>query len=102
MSGLVVLDVDSPPAKLRGHLQRFMLEIRPGTFVWKLPSKKVREVWKLVEDSGCSAICVFQSRNESGFIIATSGKGRRTVVDNFGIQLIAYQKDQKSLAKIPD
>jgi CRISPR-associated endoribonuclease Cas2 subtype I-E len=91
MSNLVVLDIKGAPKTLTGHLQRIMLEIRPGTFVWKLSSRKTRQIWDEVQSHKCVAICVSAAKTESGFVVASHGKDARVVCDNFGISLIKYQ-----------
>jgi len=95
MASLVVLDIANAPKTLLGKLQRIMLEIRPGTFVWKLSSKKTQEIWAEVVRHPCSAVCVFAAKNEAGFVIATHGENRREVVYNHGFPLVRYNKTFK-------
>lgn len=92
MASLVVIDITNGPKVLLGHLQRIMLEIRPGTFVWRLSSKKTKELWNEIISHKCSAVCVFAAKNEAGFVIATHGKNRREVVFNHGFPLVKYTK----------
>jgi CRISPR-associated endoribonuclease Cas2 subtype I-E len=90
MTNLVVLDITGAPKSLTGHLQRIMLEIRPGTFVWKLSSRKTKQIWDEIKNIDCSAICIFAAKTETGFVIASHGKNARQVCDNHGLQLIQY------------
>ncbi|MDO8728573.1 MAG: type I-E CRISPR-associated endoribonuclease Cas2e [bacterium] len=90
MTSLVVLDIKKAPKSLTGYLQRIMLEIRPGTFVWKLSSRKTKQIWDEIKNTECSAICIFAAKTETGFIVASHGQNARQVCDNHGLQLIKY------------
>ena len=91
MSNLVVLDIRRAPKRLTGYLQRIMLEIRPGTFVWKLSGKKTKQIWDEVKSHKCIANCVSAAKTESGFVMASHGEDLRSPCDNFGIQLVSYK-----------
>ena len=97
MANLVIIDISGAPRELTGKLQKIMLEIRPGTFVWKLSSQRVKEIWEDIIKKDCDAICVYAARNECGFVIATHGnsKSKREVISNFGIPLVKYKKSLK-------
>lgn len=102
MSSLFVLAVDSPPAAIRGRLQRIMLEIREGYFVGKLPLKSIASVWAEIIKHNVTGIGVRTARNECGFMIMTNGTNARDVVDNYGIQLVRFKRKkwgEKSGAK---
>lgn len=73
MASLVLIDISGAPKKITGKLQRIMLEIRPGTFVWKLSSQRVKEIWEEILKIDCTALCVFSAKNEAGFVMATHG-----------------------------
>jgi len=90
LASLVVIDISGAPKALIGKLQRILLEIRPGTFVWKLSSKRVKELWREIIQIDCSAICVFAAKNEVGFVIATHGKNKREIIYNYGVPLVSY------------
>lgn len=92
---LVVFVVDSPAPKLRGRLQRLFLELRPGIFVGNVPASVASSVWKAISDNDVSAVAVSQGKSESGFRVASIGKNARKVVDNYGIQLVCYEKLKK-------
>ena len=99
MTQLVVIDICGAKKSLIGHLQRIMLEIRPGTFVWKLSARKTKQIWEEIIKEECSAICIFAAKNETGFVIATHGENARQVADNFGVQLITFHS-KKVVTKI--
>lgn len=91
MVNLVVLNIKGAPKSLTGYIQRIMLEIRPGTFVWKLSSKKTRQIWDEIKNTNCSAVCVSSAKTESGFVVVSHGKNARMIHDNYGLQLVQYQ-----------
>jgi len=95
MPKLLVFEVDSPSSKLRGILQRIFHEIRPGSFVGKVPSKAIKPIWDAICANSKSAIIVIPTNNEVGFRIGTHGDNRRMPSDNFGIQLMTYKKSRK-------
>lgn len=95
MASLLVLDVTSPKAALRGHLQRLLLEVRPGTFVGKVSPKVAKILWEQVCENSKNAIAVFAAKNESGFFVATHGRDKREVVDNYGLSLMSFIKTKK-------
>ena len=92
---LVIFIVDSPPAKLRGRLQRLFLELRPGVFVGNIPASVSASVWKAICDCEVVAVAATAGKTESGFRIASVGKNARNTIDNFGIQLVSYTKQEK-------
>jgi len=63
MSKLVVISISKAPAKMKGKLQRLMLEVKPGVFVWKLSAKKVRVLWNEIITYKCNAFCIFSAKN---------------------------------------
>ena len=93
---LCVISVVSPKASARGRLQRLLLEIHPGTFVGRIPTKVSQEMFDGIKGESQSAMLVIASRNESGFVVLTHGDNQRKVVDNFGIPLIAYEKQKRA------
>lgn len=104
MPNLLVLEVSGAPKSLTGHLQRIMLEIRPGTFVWKMSARKTKQIWDEVKSTNCSAICVFAAKTESGFVVASHGQNSRMVYDNHGLPLIKYKphNNKSKIGKMED
>lgn len=87
---VVVILIDAP-AGLRGHLTRWMVELRPGVFVGT-PSRRIRDrFWNILCDriGTGSAIMVEPSDNEQGWLAKTAGTDRWTPVDFDGLQLMA-------------
>ena len=96
MVSLLVISIEKPKSAVRGALQRMLLEVRPGTFVGKIPSKVAKALWVSVCDNSTSAVAIFAARNEAGFVVASHGENRREIVDNFGFPLVAYRKKKSA------
>lgn len=80
------------PARLRGRLAVFMLEVRAGVYLADL-SRRVREkIWEYViadiEDG--NVVIAWATNTESGFEFQTLGDNRREPVDWDGLRLVAF------------
>ena len=89
---LIILVTESAPARLRGRLSVWLLEVRAGVFVGNY-GRKVREVlWERVctgiEDG--NAVLVWSVGSESGFDVATCGRNRRIPLEVDGMPLISF------------
>lgn len=75
---------------VRGDLTRWLLELRAGVFVGRVPAGVRDRLWERVcaniEDGG--AMLVHAADNEQGFAIRVWGDPNRDVVDFEGLQLI--------------
>lgn len=93
MLKLVILQIKNSPQSIKGRLQRVLLEIAPGVFVGRLPVSYMKGIWKkITSTTNCSAVCVVPAKTETGFKIAFHGGKQRCRADNWGIELIQYQK----------
>lgn len=67
---MITVILSSPPAKLSGHLTRWLMEVSPGVYVGK-PNARVRdELWNLIVSTLTNgrAIMTYPSRStEQGF-----------------------------------
>lgn len=96
-----MFDINQPPSKLSGKLQRFMLEIRPGTFVGKIPHKTAISLWDEITSSCRPAIGIISEKSEQGYSVKITGEKKRMPVDNYGATLIAYYKSaEKDIGNI--
>ena len=89
---MLVIVVENAPARLRGRLALWLLEIRAGAYVGKV-SKRVREmIWGTVaqglEDG--NALMTWSTNSESGFDFLTLGLNRRTPVELDGAKLVSF------------
>lgn len=80
---MMVIVLENAPARLRGRLAVWLLEVRTGVYVGQY-SVKVREmIWehvKVVIEEG-NAVMVWDSLTESGFDFWTLGKNRRIPIE---------------------
>ena len=89
---MTVIVVENVPARLRGRLAVWMLEIRAGVYVGKL-SRRTREmVWHNVQEGleEGNSVMAWTTNTESGFDFATLGSNRRMPVDFDGVKLVSF------------
>nr|PZN82645.1 MAG: type I-E CRISPR-associated endoribonuclease Cas2 [Pseudomonadota bacterium] len=89
---MLVIVVENAPARLRGRLAVWLLEVRAGVYVGRL-SRKVREmIWSQIEagiEDG-NAVMAWSTNTESGFDFVTLGRNRRAPVDWHGLKLVSF------------
>ena len=69
---MITLVLSASPAKLRGHLTRWLMEITPGVYVGRISPRVRDELWTLVTstlDSGRAIMTYPTNKNEQGFIV---------------------------------
>lgn len=90
---MLVIVTESVPARLRGYLSRWLLEIRAGVYVENYSVRVREKLWEVVtrEVGAGNAVLAWTSANESGFEFVTVGENCRTPVNWDGLQLVAYQ-----------
>lgn len=94
---MLVIVVENVPARLRGRLAVWLLEVRAGVYVGKV-SRRVREmIWDTVGngmESG-NAVMAWSTNSESGFDFVTLGANRRIPVEMDGIKLVSFLPEEK-------
>lgn len=89
---MLVIVTENVPARLRGRLALWLLEVRAGVYVGTV-SKKVREMlWEHVEagyEDG-NVVMAWSANNESGYDLLTLGTNRRVPVDFDGLKLVSF------------
>ena len=93
---MLVIVLENAPARLRGALSLWMLEIRAGVYVGKVNKRHRLRIWDRVcstieSDGYGNAVMAWSKRNEAGFLFDTFGENRRIPVDSHGLQLIAFE-----------
>ncbi|MEW6220906.1 MAG: type I-E CRISPR-associated endoribonuclease Cas2e [Thermodesulfobacteriota bacterium] len=101
---MLVIVVENVPARLRGRLAVWLLEIRAGVYVGKY-GRRVRElIWHQIrEDLGeGNAVMAWSTNNENGFDFETLGQNRRLPVDHDGLRLVSFlpMSSQEPLAPL--
>jgi len=88
---VIVLVLTSVPARLRGEVSRWLLEIAPGVFTGRV-NRRVREaLWGRVLaglGDGSAVLVVLDRRREQGCEILTAGRGRWVPADFDGLTLV--------------
>lgn len=95
---MMVIVVSNAPARLRGRLAVWFLEIRAGVYVGRY-SRRVRErIWEQVVGGigeGDAVMC-WAAPTDQGYDFATVGRNRRMPVDFDGLKLVSFApKDWK-------
>lgn len=89
---MLVIVLENAPARLRGRLAIWLLEVRAGVYVGNY-SRKIREhIWQQVADGieGGNAVMVWRTNNEAGFEFETLGTNRRMPADFDGVRLVSF------------
>jgi CRISPR-associated protein Cas2 len=87
---VTVIVVENATPGLRGHLTRWMLEVRAGVYVGTLSGRVRDRLWSMTCTRMRSGSCllVHSARNEQGFALRTHGDNSRTVFDMDGLALM--------------
>lgn len=89
---MLVIVVENVPARLRGRLAIWLLEVRAGVYVGNV-SRRVREmIWETII-KGCgdgNAVVSWSTNTESGFDFMTWGLNRREPIEMEGIKLVSF------------
>lgn len=94
---MLVIVVENVPARLRGRLALWLLEVRAGVYVGKV-SRRVREtIWNTVRHAlkDGNAVMVWTTNTESGFDFLTLGENRRIPKEMDGLKLVSFLPDQE-------
>ncbi len=85
---IVVLERAKPG--LRGHLTRWMLEVRAGVFVGTVSSRVREHLWDVIEEKvgDGSALLIWSAATEQGFAMRSIGDNGREIFDNEGLLLV--------------
>lgn len=89
---MLVIALENVPARLRGRMAVWLLEVRAGVYVGDV-SKKVREmIWEQVtaglEDG--NAVMVWSDNSEAGFDVQTVGTNRRIPTELDGLKVVSF------------
>ena len=89
---MLVTVVENVPARLRGRLAIWLLEVRAGVYVGNV-SRRVREmIWdtviKGIEEG--NAVMAWSTNTESGIDVLTWGANRREPVEIDGLKLVSF------------
>lgn len=87
---MTVFVFDNAKPGLRGELNRWFLELKPGVFVGNVNARIRELLWERIRDGKMAdgAVMVYPAANEQGFGMDIFGQPHREVVDLEGVQLI--------------
>ena len=93
---MVVIVLENAPARLRGRLSLWLLEIRAGVYVGKVSRRHRERIWQRVcneidADQQGNAVMAWVAGNEQGNDFLTHGENRRIPVDFHGLMLISFK-----------
>lgn len=89
---MLVIVLENAPARLRGRLAIWLLEIRAGVYVGNY-SRRLREhMWAQVEQGieDGNAVMAWRTNNEAGFDFLTLGENRRMPAEMDGAKLVSF------------
>lgn len=92
---MVVIVLENAPARLRGRLSLWLLEIRAGVYVGKVSKRHRERIWarvcgEIAADNQGNAVIAWNTGNEQGYSFDTFGENRRMPVDFLGLSLISF------------
>lgn len=89
---MLVIVLENAPARLRGRLAIWLLEVRAGVYVGNYSAKVRDYIWMHVEagiEDG-NAVMAWRANNEAGFDFVTLGTNRRIPVELDGAKLVSF------------
>ena len=95
---LCVVVTEAVPARLRGRLAVFLVEVRAGVYVGNV-SRPIREkLWEYINaDTGDgNSVMAWATNTESGFDFQTVGNNRRIPVEFDGLRLVSFLPQEQA------
>ena len=94
---MLVIVLENAPARLRGRLAVWLLEVRAGVYIGEYSAKVMEHIWQQVEEGieDGNAVLAWSCRNEAGFDFMTIGTNRRIPVDLDGCKLVSFLAEGK-------
>lgn len=95
---MTVFVFDNAKPGLRGELNRWFLELKPGVFVSNVNARIRALLWERISQSQMAdgGIAVFSDSNEQGFSMKLFGVPHREVIEMEGVQLIRISDSKES------
>jgi len=93
---MMAIVLENAPARLRGRLAVWLVEVRSGVYVG-VYSVKVRDMIKEQIEAGIgdgNAVIIWNAQTESGFDFWTIGANRRIPVEYDGLRLVSFLPEE--------
>ncbi len=93
---MMVIVVENAPARLRGRLAVWLLEVRAGVYVGNYSARVRDRIWTQVQENieTGNGVMAWTATTESGFAFDTCGSNRREPVDFDGLRLVRFLPQQ--------
>jgi len=90
---MMIIVTTNAPARLRGRLAVWLLEIRAGVYIGDYSARTRERIWNQVTGyiEGGDAVIAWTAPTDQGFEFATVGKNRRMPVDFDGLKLVSFE-----------
>lgn len=87
---MIVMILEKVSAGLRGELTRWLIEPRSGVFVGQVSARVRDALWEkaITRKSGGGVTQIWNTNNEQGFMVRSSGDTSRSLIEVEGLQLI--------------
>ncbi len=93
---MMVVVVSNVPARLRGRLAAWLVELRAGVYVGDYSARTREMIWQQVAaglDAG-DAVMVWKAPTDQGYEFRTVGRNRRMPVDFDGLKLVNFYPEK--------
>jgi CRISPR-associated protein Cas2 len=99
---MIVIVAENAPARLRGRLALWLVEVRAGVYVGDY-SERVRDMlWETVKagiEEG-NAIMAWSAPTEPGYDLQMTGFNRREIIDMDGMKLVSVVDDEAATRRL--
>ena len=100
---MIVMILETVPARVRGELTRWLLEPRTGVFVGHVNAMVRERLWKkCCKARGAGGVVqIWSTNNEQRFKMRMHGRTRRKVIECEGLQLVCIPEKDNQEDKPP-
>ncbi len=92
---MVIIDLLGTTTLIEGQISRKLLEIRPGVYAGSISKRQIEIVWDaVIKSNPKAALIVYAAKTETGIAMKSYGDHRYEIIDQEGIQLVAYKKEK--------
>jgi CRISPR-associated protein Cas2 len=90
---MIVIDLLGASNLIEGQVSRKLIEVRPGVYAGSLSKRQTEILWDaVIKSKPKAALIIYSAKTEIGISMKSFGDHRYQIVDQEGVQLVAYQK----------